>query len=554
MKIKRIISSFMAIVILCCSLVSGVNVQAKTDEWPKGPSKSSFVSGSAIVVEVSTGTVLYGKNIHEKRYPASITKILTALLAAENSLPSDTVKFSKEAAYGISSGDSTVYSEPGEKMSMEQCLYAIMLELANEVCLAAAEHVSGSVKNFVNLMNKRVKKLGLKDTHFNNPNGLPDPNHYTTAYDMAMIGRAALKNSVFRKVCNTPRYTCAKTNKHKTKRIWLNHHEAINPDEYPQYGYKYCIGGKTGFTNAAGNTLVTFAEKDGMQLVCVVMKSTSQKYGEPNQYTDTIKLLNYCFGKYKKYNVGEVDSKINQDLFNNYGSFFNSSNSPVRFEDESSVVLPNNVKLSKAKQKIVYNKNVKIKNGKNIIGKVTYTYAGKTVGSSNIIYDSTKKTHLDEASRKVVNKEIKAIEKTNANPSIFRKIFTGIRDGISGGIYNLISFIFDNPVLSVVILLVIIVLVMFIIFAFTGKSIVASRSRKRHGGYQSKRGRKNHAKKVRQNKRDSAKKNVRRNHSKHYEKKSATSNKNKNSGRKSASYSRKRKNTRESFGKNFFDF
>ena len=105
MKIKRIISSFMAIVILCCSLVSGVNVQAKTDEWPKGPSKSSFVSGSAIVVEVSTGTVLYGKNIHEKRYPASITKILTALLAAENSLPSDTVKFSKEAAYGISSGD-----------------------------------------------------------------------------------------------------------------------------------------------------------------------------------------------------------------------------------------------------------------------------------------------------------------------------------------------------------------------------------------------------------------------------------------------------------------
>ena len=371
---------------------------------------------------------------------------------------------------------------------------------------------------------------------------------------MAMIGRAALKNSVFRKVCNTPRYTCAKTNKHKTKRIWLNHHEAINPDEYPQYGYKYCIGGKTGFTNAAGNTLVTFAEKDGMQLVCVVMKSTSQKHGEPNQYTDTIKLLNYCFGKYKKYNVGEVDSKINQDLFNNYGSFFNSSNSPVRFEDESSVVLPNNVKLSKAKQKIVYNKNVKIKNGKNIIGKVTYTYAGKTVGSSYIIYDSTKKTHLDEASRKVVNKEIKAIEKTNANPSIFRKIFTGIRDGISGGIYNLISLIFDNPVLSVVILLVIIVLVMFIIFAFTGKSIVASRSRKRHGGYQSKRGRKNHAKKVRQNKRDSDKKNVRRNHSKHYEKKSATSNKNKNSGRKSASYSRKRKNTRESFGKNFFDF
>ena len=109
--------------------------------------------------------------------------------------------------------------------------------------------------------------------------------------------------------------------------------------------------------------------KDGMQLVCVVMKSTSQKAGEPNQYTDTIKLLNYCFGKYKKHNVGGSDSKISEDLFDNYGSFFNSSNSPVRFEGESSVVLPKNVKLSKAKQKIIYNKNVKIKTGKNIIGK-----------------------------------------------------------------------------------------------------------------------------------------------------------------------------------------
>lgn len=554
MKTKRIISSFIAVIVLFCSIMSGVNVQAKSDAWPDGPSKDSLVSGSAIVVEVSTGTVLYGKNMHTKRYPASITKILTALLAAENSSPSDTVKFSKAAAYGISAGDSTVFSEPGEKMSMEQCLYAIMLESANEVCLAAAEHVSGSVKNFVNQMNKRVKALGLKNTHFNNPNGLPDPNHYTTAYDMAMIGRAALQNSVFRKVSNTPRYTCAKTNKHKTKRIWLNHHEAINPDEYPQYGYKYCIGGKTGYTNAAGNTLITFAEKDGMQLVCVVMKSTSQKNGEPNQYTDTIKLLNYCFGKYKKHNVGGVNSKINQDLFNNYGSFFNNSNSPVRFENESSVVLPNKVKLSKAKQKIVYNKNVKIKNGKNIIGRVTYTYAGRTVGSSNIIYDSTKKTHLDEASRKIVNKEIKAIEKTNANPSLFHKIFTGIRDGISGGIYAFIDVIVNNLVLSIVVIFAVVVLILLIIFAITGKSFILLKSRKRHGGYQSRMGRRNHAKRLKESKRDSSKKNVRRNHSKHYAKKNVSSKNDRSFSKKHTNYSRRRKKTRESFGKNFFDF
>ena len=226
----------------------------------------------------------------------------------------------------------------------------------------------------------------------------------------------------------------------------------------------------------------------------------------------------------------------------------------MRFEGESSVVLPKNVKLSKAKQKIIYNKNVKIKTGKNIIGKVTYTYAKKTVGSSNIIYDSTKKTYLDEASRKVVNKEIKSIEKTNSNPSLFHKIFTGIRDGISGGIYGVIDFIVNNIVLSIVILLAIIVIVMFIIFAITGKSIVMSRSRKRHGGYQSKMGRRNHAKRVRQNRKDSSNKNVRRNHSKHYTKKTSASTSDKPSTRKNTNYSRRRKKTRESFGKNFFDF
>ena len=179
-------------------------------------------------MELSTGTILYEKNSHKKHYPASITKILTSMLLAENTSMNETVTVSSTAAYGIETGSSTIFSEPGEKLSVEQCLNAIMLESANEVCLAVAEHISGSISNFVGLMNKRVKDLGLKDTHFNNPNGLPDPKHYTTAYDMAVIARQAMKSSAFRKACGTRRYVCAKTNKHKQERTWQNHHQMIN--------------------------------------------------------------------------------------------------------------------------------------------------------------------------------------------------------------------------------------------------------------------------------------------------------------------------------------
>ena len=171
-----------------------------------------------------------------------LLSILTSMLLAENTSMNETVTVSSStAAYGIETGSSTIFSEPGEKLSVEQCLNAIMLESANEVCLAVAEHISGSIGvDFVGLMNKRVKDLGLKDTHFNNPNGLPDPKHYTTAYDMAVIARQAMKSSAFRKACGTRRYVCAKTNKHKQERTWQNHHQMINGWRYPEIRIQVC--------------------------------------------------------------------------------------------------------------------------------------------------------------------------------------------------------------------------------------------------------------------------------------------------------------------------
>ena len=228
MKRNRVMAAVMAAVMLLSIVAGGSTAAAipKTEQnsegkgadkvsWPSGPNKRKLSSDSAIVMELSTGLVLYQKNVHKKHYPASITKILTAMLTAENCANNEVVTFSQAAAYGIERGSSTIFTEPGEKLTIEQCLYAIMLQSANEVCLGVGEHISGSISKFVDLMNKRVKALGLKDTHFNNPNGLPDPKHYTSAYDMAVIAREAMKNTTFRKVTATRRYIMPKTNNPK---------------------------------------------------------------------------------------------------------------------------------------------------------------------------------------------------------------------------------------------------------------------------------------------------------------------------------------------------
>ncbi len=562
MKIKRIFAALLSGLLLLIEIsgTSTTSVQAAVT-WPSGPNPKKLSCDSAIVMEVSTGLILYKKNIHKKHYPASITKIMTAMLALENSSLSETVKFSSDAVYGIEAGSSTIYSEVDERMSMEQCLYAIMLESANEVCLAIGEHVAGSSEKFVDMMNERVAELGLKNTHFNNPNGLPDTKHYTSAYDMSVIARQAIQNSTFRKICGTKRYTCAKTNKHKTTRLWLNHHSMLSGANYPQYIYKYCTGGKTGYTQAAGSTLVTYAEKDGMQLVCVIMKSGSPKRGEPNEYTDTTTLLNFGFEKYKKYNIADAKIDVNSNLFNNYGSFFNAEESPVHLASESSVILPKNAKLSNAKQKITYNKTT-IKDGINTIGKVTYTYGGKVVGSTDIIYEKKERTYLDSASRQIVTDEIQGIEDDSKKAAKKRKRFVKIKSilgNVGNTIADLVSKLIDTVQehLEIVLIILAAVLVLSGIIVLV-KTISRRRKNRLHigsGGYRSRRGRRKHAHTQRRNRRrsysSSRKSHKRRNHSRHYQNKQLSGIVKK---RKPTNYKKRRKNTRESFGKNFFDF
>ena len=257
--------------------------------WPQGP---KIEGESAILVDMVTGAVLYSKNADKVQYPASITKIMTSLLAAEHLNMKDKIVMSQSAAYGITISDSSsIYADTGEEFTTEQAMMAVMLQSANEMTLALAEETSGSVKKFVELMNLKAKQLGCTGTHFNNPNGLPDELHYTTASDMAKIARAAWYNPTFRKYAPTTYYEIPPTNKFAETRYLLNHHKMMKGNTY---AYEGVMGGKTGYTDAAGNTLVTYAKRGNMRLVSVVMKSIN------GAYADTAALLDYGFNNFTR--------------------------------------------------------------------------------------------------------------------------------------------------------------------------------------------------------------------------------------------------------------
>ena len=255
--------------------------------WPAGP---SIEAKSAVLMDLRTGTVLYSKNPDAAMYPASITKIMTCLLACENLDMSGQMVMSESAAYGIEAGSSSVYADTGEEMTMIEAMNALMLESANEIALRLAEMISGNAKKFAELMNQRARQMGCTGTHFNNPHGLTDPNHFVTAMDMARISFYAWKNPLFRQFVTTQYGEIAANNVRKETLYMQNHHRMM-PNR--NYAYEGVLGGKTGYTMAAGATLVTFAKRDNMMLCAVVMNSIE------SCYPDTATLFDYGFNEFK---------------------------------------------------------------------------------------------------------------------------------------------------------------------------------------------------------------------------------------------------------------
>ena len=241
----------------------------------------------AVLMDAATGNVLFAKNGETKFYPASITKLMTALLVAENCQLDDKVTFSATATTNLEAGAVSINMTAGDSMTVRQCLYALLLKSANEVGNALAEHVAGSNAKFADMMNAKATALGCTNTHFANPHGLNDTNHYTTPHDMALIARAAFQNEVVKTVASTRTYTLPPTIKNPSGLTVTMGHKMLNPSD-ARY-YPGVIGGKTGYTSKAGNTLVTAVEKDGVRLIAVIMKSKS------THYTDTKALFDYGF-------------------------------------------------------------------------------------------------------------------------------------------------------------------------------------------------------------------------------------------------------------------
>ena len=348
-------------------------VQA-ADYWPEGP---EVQSPSVILMEMSTGTVLYEKNSDERNYPASITKIMTTLLALENSDLNEVVTFSDDAINNTEG--SGIYRDYGEQMTMEQCLYAVMLNSANECAYAVAEHVGGTVEHFVDMMNEKAAELGCTNTHFANPHGLFDENHYTTAHDMALIAKAAYQNETFRIITGTARYTIPPTNKHDEPTDLQNHNEMIHAFKTRgQYLYEYCVGGKTGYTTAANSTLVTYAEKDDMTLICVIMNAQS-----PAQWTDSIALYNYYFENFSLYNVAQNETRLENGEMDM--GMLNTNSSFVKIDPAGNIVLPKSAEFSEATPAVSYDNT-----SDDVLANIKYTFAGHDVGSADIISTGVK--------------------------------------------------------------------------------------------------------------------------------------------------------------------
>ncbi len=241
----------------------------------------------AVLYDATHNIFLFSKNEDTTYYPASITKLMTALLVAENCNLDDTVTFSQTAVSNLESGAVTLQVKAGDKFSVKDCLYGMMLKSANEIANGLAEHVSESVSAFADKMNEKAASLGCTHTHFANPNGLNDSNHYTTAHDMALIANAAFNNATVRQVASTLHYDFPATASVPSVRKLTMGHKMLNPAN-SQY-YEGIVGGKTGYTSLAGNTLVTCVEKNGVRMIAVILKSSQ------TQYDDTKKLLDYGY-------------------------------------------------------------------------------------------------------------------------------------------------------------------------------------------------------------------------------------------------------------------
>lgn len=294
---------FIVALIVVCMLFSGTGSAAAAGEPPE------IIAPAGILIDAETGTILYEKNIHEQHYPASTTKMLTAILALENLNLTDKVPIDEEISF---TGGSRIYLLEGEDITVEEVMYGMMLESANDAAVAFGKMISGTTAEFTALMNRKAAELGATDSNFVNPNGLHDPAHLSTVYDLAMIAKYCMQNEKFREFVSTYQHTVNATNLqearyfYNTNRLLYDNEHTVQVNGVTR-GCKYdgVTGIKTGWTSDAGGCLAAAAERDGTEFIAVVMGSTDM-----GRFADCIALLDYGFANYKTVVVKEAGTPL----------------------------------------------------------------------------------------------------------------------------------------------------------------------------------------------------------------------------------------------------
>ena len=342
---------------------------------PDWPLDTGCQSEAGIVMDLDSGAVLFAQNIHVQEYPASITKLLTAVVVVEKASMDEQVTFSHDAVYNVESGSGNkLQLEEGDVLSVKDCLYVMLLQSSNQAANALAEHVGGSREAFADMMNEKAASLGCRESHFVNPSGLNDPEQLTSAYDMAQIGAAVFGNPTLLEICSTTSATLPPTINNPNGRTYsMEHKLVVTGDSSDENYYPSAVAGKTGYTSLAGQTLVTYAEQDGRRQVAVTLKSTQRTH-----YSDTKTILDFGFARFKNVSVaenetdyvtGEEPVTIGDETY---------SPSDLYLDEKAVVTLPNDAQFSDADKYL--QTEIPASHPEGAVARIIYTYNDRQIG------------------------------------------------------------------------------------------------------------------------------------------------------------------------------
>lgn len=347
----------------------------------------NLYSEAAVLIDAKTGSILYSKDSDKKMYPASTTKILTAIIALEKCNLSDIVTVSRSAVLAIPAGYSSAYLSEGEQISVRDLLSVFLVHSANDAGYVLAEYISGSIEEFAVLMNEKALAIGCTDTHFTNPSGIHDEEHYTTAYDLSLIAKYCMENPTFRNYVSLESCTIGSTNK-SDARTYVNTNDLINPSS--KYYLENCIGIKTGYTSEARNCLISAYAQDDLEFICVILGAGQTENGDSARYVDSIALFDYGISNFSMQTLAQKDEVIETIEIANGTK--DTRNLDLILQDSLSGLLKNNSEIPNPS--IVLNENLSAPIAKNsVVGTVTYlvddvAYTQNLLASHDVAEDS----------------------------------------------------------------------------------------------------------------------------------------------------------------------